>query len=958
MHLIGILVLCVLWAEPAHAEPISLTVATVLGVSAFWGAVITYTAAFVLSLAVSFVASALLRPPKTGQSAGYSSGGSAQQTANLITVREPVAVKNIVYGQRRVAGKIVFAHVTDENRFLHMIIVFAGHEIDSFHTIYLNDRPVSLDGNEMVNSGEFTGLVRLKRHTGSPAQGADGTLINETRGLWETSDRLRGCAYIYARFEFEPSFSNPTYGGKVYQGGVPNLTCEIRGKQVYDPRTTTTYWTANSALCLADYLADPVFGIGIGYADIDETALIAAANACDESVIYDVGTGATEPRYETDGELLSSAEPAENIGYLLGAMHGRLHYGGDKWRILAGVYIAPTVALSDDDLRSGPTISTIASRRDLFNSVKGTFVDRQQNYIRADFQPISSPSYVSADGEEIWKDIDLPMTVKPVRARRIAKIEMQRSRQQITAVMPCKLTAWKAQAGDTITWTSTRYGWSSKAFEVRKAVLAIADDGTLGVDLHLAETASAVYDWTSSGLDWLDPAPDTNFPSAGTVKPPSNLRVTESLYTARDGGGVKARVTLAWDASPDYWVDHYEGFYRAVGATEWKPLGRTDGLELEWPDAVPGQYDFALRAVNHRRIASTSLVVRRQVAGLSAAPSPPKNFSVVSFGNVGGFASWDPPGDLDVAQGGYMVIRHSPLTSGATWADGISIGQRLYPAAATTAALPLKSGTYMAKFQDSTGQFSDVVSFVQRQDGALEFSALTGGTLDEAAGDFAGTKVNCYLNEDGALAIVGNDEFDDVGDVDALVNWDFAGGVVTDAPMVLGFRRATILGNPNTGGVLGDPAIPSVLGRAGSPSRTVLGDPASGIVLGRPRLPSAYYDWSTPIDLGSVKHCRLTVTCTAVAVDVFDDIDSRSGDVDSWASWDGEIVGDQADAWTVVQATDDDPASPSAVWTDWQRVDAAEFHRRGFRLRTYLNSKDAAVNIELSALSAAVEGVV
>jgi hypothetical protein len=909
MLLIGVFSLALLWCTSAQAEPVSISLLGTLGIVAAQGSLLAAATTFLLttvvSFALSFVASALFKPPGKSQNSGYSEGGSAQRVDNLITVREPVAPRNIVYGTRRVAGKIVFAHVTSgdgiANRFLYFVIVFAGHPIEAWDTLFLNDQPVQVDGNGMVYTGEFTGLVRLICHTGQYGPGgADGTLIAETNGVWQESDQLRGAAYIVARFEYQGNPEFTTYGGRVYQAGVPNITAIVKGKRVYDPRDDTVKWSANSALCLADYLTDPYYGL-ISWSDIDEVALIASANASEELVVDNFATGSTHRRYDTDGELLSSATVEENIGYLLSACHGRLHYDGDKYRIIAGVYIAPTSDFTDDDLRAGPTINVITPRDKLFNAAKGTYYEASGRYIKTDFVPYAPTAYAAADGETIWKDIDLPMTTSGPRAQRIAKIEVQRSRQQITATMPCKLAGWRVQAGDTIRWTSARYGWTNKLFEVHRCTLVPGEDGTLGVDLELAETAPEIFDWLSSDAGIVDPAPNTNLPSAATVLPPSNFRVSESLYVARQGGGVKARVTLAWDQSPDAFLHHYEGYVRAVGTTVWKSIGQTRELTIDWNDAEPGLWDFGLWAVNHRGVFSTGLVQRLQVAGLAAVPSPPAGFSVVSFGNVGGFASWEPPADLDVREGGYMVIRHTPKLVGALWADGTSIGQRLYPGGAGSAALPLKSGTYMARFQDTTGQFSDFVSFVCRQDSALAFTPLSGGTLDEAPG-FTGTKTDCYVDTlTGDLLIQGRDLFSEVPLVSAMGNFSYPGGVKTDA--------------------------------------------------------AAQYDWSTAIDLGSKLPCRLTVTAETVVEDVFDLVGSRSGNVSTWPSFGGAISGDEGDCWTMVQTTDDDPFG-TPTWSEWQRIDAAEFNCRGFRLRTFLKSNDDVVNVRVLQLSARVEGVV
>ncbi|WP_139149268.1 hypothetical protein [Nitrosospira sp. Nsp13] len=79
-------------------------------------------------------------------------------------------------------------------------------------------------------------------------------------------------------------------------------------------------------------------------------------------------------------------------------------------------------------------------------------------------------------GERIWKDIELPFTVSSGMAQRIAKIELEKARQQISTVWPCKLIAFKVQGGDVVNLSNTRWGWSAKPFEVTTWKFAIRDD--------------------------------------------------------------------------------------------------------------------------------------------------------------------------------------------------------------------------------------------------------------------------------------------------------------------------------------------------------------------------------------------------------------------------------------------------------------------------------------------------
>lgn len=899
MVLIGLFALILLWAQPASAEPISLSLLAAVGLPAISGSILagitTFVLTFAATTALSFVASALFKQP--ARSGGATGGGSAPTIDNKVTIRQAAAARPIIYGEARAAGVYAFIHATDNNQNLRLVILFAGHEVEDFTEIWFNDAAVDIDWGSagQVTSGPFAYKANVTKHLGAPDQLADQDLIDVTGGLWTATDRLQGIAYLYVTLNFD---------AKVYTAGVPNITAVIKGKNdIYDPRTDTTGWSPNSALCTANYLCDATYGVPVDYAGgIDEDYLIAAANACDEDGI---DADAAEVRYRTDGVLQSSAQPQAIIGQLLGAMHGRVPYDGERWRIIAGVYQTPVLVFTDDDLRAGPRIQTLTSRRDIFNAVKGTFIGPANAWQEADFPPVKSALYKAQDGDqEIWKDMALPLTRTAARSQRIAKIDLLKTRQPITAAMPGKLTLWTAAAGDTIGWTSARYGWTAKAFEVGRCRFAVYSNGgnpTLGIDLELRETAAAVYSHLTSEESSVDPAPNTDFPSALAALPPSNLTATERLYEARPGVRAAAKVVLAWQASPDAFVISGGGYlaeYRLAGSGDWVPLHQTAALTIDIPDIEPGIYDFRVSAVNWAGNASDPLtIMARQIAGLGAAPSPPANLTLIPNGNFV-VARWDTPEDLDVELSGNIIFRHASQLTGAGWADGVTISKPL-PASLTKAELPLVAGTYMAKFRDASGIWSDgFASFATGQVGQLAFTTLTGGSLVEDPA-FAGAKTNCTALL-GGLRLGG-------------------AGLFSDIPLLS--------------------AVPSVVYYGGVRE-------------------SGTYDWSTPIDLGAAQRGRLTVNMTSLSINVFDLVSQRTGNVSTWPRFGGSVFGAESDAHTEVRFTQDDPNGMSPVWTAWARLDVGEFFARGIDLRTQLSRTDASFDRRISALAAIAEEVV
>jgi hypothetical protein len=63
---------------------------------------------------------------------------------------------------------------------------------------------------------------------------------------------INGCCWSYIKY---------TYSASKYPNGTPNPRATIWGKNtIYDPRTGSTGWSNNAALCIADFLCDPIYG--------------------------------------------------------------------------------------------------------------------------------------------------------------------------------------------------------------------------------------------------------------------------------------------------------------------------------------------------------------------------------------------------------------------------------------------------------------------------------------------------------------------------------------------------------------------------------------------------------------------------------------------------------------------------------------------------------------------------
>lgn len=669
----------------------------------------------VISMIVNMLINAVFKSKPKEQPAPAFSNYSRDRT---LTVRQPTAPRRVIYGQVKVGGVMVFMHATNSDTHLHIIQTIAGHEVEEIGDIYLNDELVPLDGSGEA-TGKYAGYVRIKKHLGSTTQTADSDLTTEASSKWTANHRLQGTAYIYIRL---------IGNSDLFANGLPNFSAVVKGKNdIYDPRGPTTGWTDNAALCQIDYLTNTKYGIGADYATrIDETALIAAANVCDEAVT--LAAGGTEARYTMNGSFDSAERPVETIGEMLSSMDGKLVFSGGKWSVIAGAYTAPTVTLDEDDARGAIKVVPRISRRDLFNAVKGVYTSPDNQWQPADFPAVTNSTYETQDNSErIWRDISLPYTTSPSMAQRIAKIELEKSRQQIVVSFPAKLNALKLRAGDTVSLTLTRFGWTAKVFEVINWQFDVYKDAqgeqALGVALTLRETASAVYDWNSGNETAVDPAPDTDLPDAFTVGAPGGLTAasgTEHLLATGDGG-ITSRIYVSWTALESVFVTEYEVEAKKSTDSEYAPAAivRSGTTAYVSPAEDAVNYDIRVRAVNSIGVRGAwSYVLAHTVVGKTAAPAEPDTFTISRLADGTRRYAWSltvVPADVR-SGGGYKIRYKSGATSDWSAMTDLHTGMLL---ASPFESNELAAGTYTwaIKTIDSSGNESTAARFISGEIG-------------------------------------------------------------------------------------------------------------------------------------------------------------------------------------------------------------------------------------------------
>jgi hypothetical protein len=187
------------------------------------------------------------------------------------------------------------------------------------------------------------------------------------------------------------------------------------------------------------------------------------------------------------------------------------------------------------------------SIRDLYNGVKGTYISPITKWQATDFPPYAqdtlhgyasgSPLYPEGDanmaadgGDRRWLDIQLPFTISPSMAQRLAKIELMRRRQQGTGTFMYNMALYQATSLDIVKMTLPLLGWTDKLLEISshrfkldKSQVGTTEVTLLGTEIDVQETDPSVYDWSTS--EELSPQ------GYQQATMPTNVGTLDDLYT-------------------------------------------------------------------------------------------------------------------------------------------------------------------------------------------------------------------------------------------------------------------------------------------------------------------------------------------------------------------------------------------------------------------------------------------
>lgn len=560
------------------------------------------------------------------------SKGIEANSANFgtkITSRNNLQARQIIYGETRCAGTITMMRTTGtDNNKLSMYVVFAGHEVEGFTGLYINDKLVTTTSSTssgagtdnkiyLVTSSDFVNtdndhdfgsgrLIRFTFHDGS--QTSRDTLANSSHGstVIDSNFVLQGCAYMYIEMIYDTE--------KLPQ--LPNINMKIKGKKVYDPRTTSVAWSDNPALCIRDYLSDTNYGLKCTSDELNDTSnaggFQSAANTCEQSVTLG---GVTEERYTANGFTNFSADGTGIVEGLLSAMGGKLTFTNGKFNVFVGAAQTPSLTITDDDLLSAVSVSRNTQANELFNCAKSVFVDKNNNFVATDspeltsstggtaYLNIDTPSGESTANYKKRMEIQLPYTNTVTTAERLTKIALQHQRQTEQLSLLTTTQFLRLQPADWVYVTNERLGYSGKTFEVVSTQLEFVEQDEIPVAacrLVVKAITSATYDFVQN--DYVTPVTNGNTSEVPTgsveITAPSSLTLSQILV--KEGGVSKINVLASWSENTSPYVFATEVSFKTSGQSDFQAITVGRGTEtVRIPNVAVGEtYNIKVRHVS------------------------------------------------------------------------------------------------------------------------------------------------------------------------------------------------------------------------------------------------------------------------------------------------------------------------------------------------------------------------
>jgi hypothetical protein len=492
------------------------------------------------------------------------SAATAQAQGILIQVQGSTEAIPIVYGFRKLAGKVVYVETGNtNNKYLWVAYAYCEGPVEGLRNVSIDDNelPSSIIGDlnagktVSITTGKYAKRVQLQWFPGvyfsDPSTSPVGTnSLASAAPSWKKSNVYNGVAVLFARYEWFEIKTQADSDANPFSGNVPVVAVTLLGRRIQSLMTgsgtsTLAYgvgerYSTNPAEVLLDYLRNPRYGKGLAATDIDWTSFTNAANKCNQQVEYITGTygpihtfnGVIDPNQTIFNNVkLILQQFRAYLPYVQGKYKLRIEDAGNATDILSGVATINATAMSTYKLRSefannpidimGDIVYTGIDKTSKYNQVAVTYVDPDQKWSN---QSVVYPEteaerqvYITEDGgRENKLEITFPAITNYAIAKDFARLLFNKSRYQETCSLRVSSQAFELEPGDNIYIQSNILNFDVIPWRI--VSIKINDDYSF--DLGCVRNPDFIYPHTRVGE--IDQVVSTFLPKGAEIYFPAN----------------------------------------------------------------------------------------------------------------------------------------------------------------------------------------------------------------------------------------------------------------------------------------------------------------------------------------------------------------------------------------------------------------------------------------------------
>lgn len=577
----------------------------------------------------------------------------------------------IVYGPGYVAGTIVDLNVSDspggiKNENLHILVVFCVGPVDVCE--------VFLDG-EPIENPRYTGKAEMVVRYGLPGQ----VSIPEAAGNFERFDTTHSNfpGLVYAYIKLIQDNDQKTFNG------IPEITAWVSGRKVSNlPGRGGFYWT-NPAVCLYDYLTDPIWGVGLQSSDIDMASFITVADECDEivPVTYRSYTCSSDDTgvysCTEDPDLVSTTKNRHTISTIVDTSRSLFDNMTQIANVFRGFWPDSDGVVKIGIEQEGSPVFSFDESNVLRGSMSMNQPDVSERYNRVtvryqDTRLVTKPfarevSYpLPGDAQyTTWlaEDNNVPheLTIdadgigNPWEALQLAIVAARTSRVNMQFEFDAQPEATECDVGDIVALSWDDYGFVDKT--IRISDITYNPDGT--VRIQAIQHENVVYPWTNLDFDDINGGSflgDPDNPAA-----PTDLSIVADKTFASIG-------TLKWSYATNRFVRKF------------LVVGTLDGAEYIRAETVGKEFKLNLVEIDGGTAASWSVFAVSTTGALSVAATitavldypvaptslrlKPSNFEITCAPTIGIFEPLGTSYDIELIGGAQSLdaVRNATFT--------------------------------------------------------------------------------------------------------------------------------------------------------------------------------------------------------------------------------------------------------------------------------------------------------